>query len=62
MKHVEARAADAARRQRVDLDAFISNRQVFGDLADNERFARAYRSALALLRERGARATLDSLV
>ena len=51
-----------ARRQRVDLDAFISNRQVFGDLADNERFARAYRSALALLRERGARATLDSLV
>jgi mannitol 2-dehydrogenase len=50
-----------ARRQRVDLDAFISNRQVFGDLADNERFARAYRSALALLHERGARATLDSL-
>jgi mannitol 2-dehydrogenase len=43
-------------------DAFISNRQLFGDLAENERFAAAYQSALASLHERGARATLESLV
>jgi mannitol 2-dehydrogenase len=51
-----------ARRQREDPDAFIANRAVFGDLADNERFATAYRSALASLHDRGARATLESLV
>jgi mannitol 2-dehydrogenase len=51
-----------ARRQREDPDAFIANRDVFGDLADNERFATAYRSALASLHDRGARATLESLV
>ena len=36
--------------------------QVFGDLVDDERFAGAYRSALRSLHERGARATLESLV
>jgi mannitol 2-dehydrogenase len=51
-----------ARRQREDPSAFITNREVFGDLADNERFVTAYRSALASLHERGARATLESLV
>jgi mannitol 2-dehydrogenase len=50
-----------ARRQREDPDAFISNRDVFGDLAEDARFAAAYRSALASLHERGARATLESL-
>jgi mannitol 2-dehydrogenase len=45
-----------------DPDAFIANRDVFGDLADEPRFADAYRSALASLRQRGARATLESLV
>jgi len=34
---------------------------VFGDLADDKRFAAAYRSALASLHRRGARATLESL-
>ena len=34
---------------------------VFGDLADDKRFAAAYRSALALLHRRGVRATLESL-
>jgi mannitol 2-dehydrogenase len=43
-------------------DAFIANRDVFGDLADEPRFAAAYRSALASLRQRGARATLEALV
>jgi mannitol 2-dehydrogenase len=51
-----------ARRQRVDPDAFIGNRELFGDLAKDERFATEYRRALASLHERGARATLESLV
>ncbi len=51
-----------ARRQREDCDAFIANRDVFGDLADDKRFVTAYRSALALLHASGARATLESLV
>jgi mannitol 2-dehydrogenase len=51
-----------ARRQRDDPDAFISNRELFGDLPDDERFVAAYRSALRSLHERGARATLESLV
>jgi mannitol 2-dehydrogenase len=50
-----------ARRQRADPDAFIANRDVFGDLADDKRFVTAYRSALASLHDRGARATLESL-
>ena len=32
-----------ARRQRTDPDAFISNRELFGDLADDKRFVTAYR-------------------
>jgi mannitol 2-dehydrogenase len=51
-----------ARRNRDDPDAFIANRAVFGDLVDNNRFVGAYRSALTSLHERGARATLESLV
>jgi len=35
---------------------------VFGDLADEQRFVTAYTSALASLHQRGARATLESLV
>jgi mannitol 2-dehydrogenase len=53
---------ELARRQRSDPDAFISNRDIFGDLIDKEPFVSAYRSALASLHERGARATLESLV
>jgi mannitol 2-dehydrogenase len=45
-----------------DPDAFIANRDVFGDLANEPRFADAYRSALASLRQGGARATLEALV
>jgi mannitol 2-dehydrogenase len=51
-----------ARRQREDPDAFISNRELFGDLVDDRRFVAAYRSALTSLHERGARATLESVV
>jgi mannitol 2-dehydrogenase len=53
---------ELARRQRDDPDAFIANRALFGDLADDKRFVSAYRSALASLHSRGARATLESLV
>ena len=52
-----------ARRQREgEPDAFIANRELFGDLADEPRFVEAYRSALSALHERGARATLESIV
>jgi mannitol 2-dehydrogenase len=54
--------ASRARRQREDPDAFIANRGVFGDLVDDRRFVAAYRSALRSLHERGARATLESVV
>jgi mannitol 2-dehydrogenase len=55
------RLTSLARRQREDPGAFIANRDLFGDLADNERFATAYRAALASLHQHGARATLESL-
>jgi mannitol 2-dehydrogenase len=51
-----------ARRQREDPDAFIANRELFGDLIDDERFVSAYRWALGSLYERGARATLETIV
>jgi mannitol 2-dehydrogenase len=53
---------ELARRQRDDPDAFIANRDVFGDLANDKRFVTAYRSALSSLHQRGARATLESLI
>ena len=56
------RLVELARRQREDADAFISNRKLFGDLADDARFVAAYRSALSSLHERGARATVESIV
>jgi mannitol 2-dehydrogenase len=51
-----------ARRERDDPGAFIANRDIFGDLVGDERFMTDYRFALASLHERGARATLESLV
>jgi mannitol 2-dehydrogenase len=55
------RLTEIAKRQREEPDAFIANRDLFGDLADDERFAEAYRTALGSLHERGARATLEAL-
>jgi mannitol 2-dehydrogenase len=52
----------AARRQHDDEDAFIADREIFGDLVDQDRFVGAYRWALRSLHERGARATLEQLV
>jgi mannitol 2-dehydrogenase len=51
-----------ARRQREDPLAFIANRELFGDLVDEERFVPPYRAALRSLHERGARATLEALI
>lgn len=48
-----------ARRWREDPGAFIANRNVSGDLADDKHFAAAYRSALASLHQHGARVTLE---
>ncbi|WP_111412605.1 mannitol dehydrogenase family protein [Billgrantia lactosivorans] len=42
--------------------AFIDNRELFGDLVEHERFRDAYLAALESLHERGARATLETLV
>jgi len=50
-----------ARRQRDEPLAFIQDRDVFGDLADNERFVSAYTSVLSSLHRSGARATLEDL-
>ena len=55
------RLTSLARRERDDPGAFIANRDLFGDLADHERFVTAYRSAMTSLHQRGARATLASL-
>jgi mannitol 2-dehydrogenase len=52
---------EAAKRQGEDPLAFIANRDLFGDLIDDERFAATYRSALASLHEKGSRATLEAL-
>ncbi|GAA4215540.1 mannitol dehydrogenase family protein [Actinocatenispora rupis] len=52
----------AARRQYEEPLAFLADRDLFGDLVDNHRFVTAYRAALDSLHERGARATLESLV
>ena len=53
---------ERAQRQHEEPLAFISDRNLFGDLIDNERFVLAYRSALDSLHSRGARATLEAAV
>jgi mannitol 2-dehydrogenase len=42
-------------------DDFLGNRDVFGDLGDDERFVAAFQRALDSLHERGARATLEDI-
>ncbi len=51
-----------ARRQRDDPLAFVRNRDLFGDLIDDERFTSTFRRYLASLHEHGARATVEKLV
>ena len=50
-----------AKRQREDPLAFISNRELFGDLAEQRRFVEPYLATLHSLHERGARKTLQEL-
>jgi len=56
------RVMGLAARQHEDPLAFISNRQLFGDLIEHERFVTAYASALRSLHDHGARATLEMIV
>ncbi len=56
------RLAANARRSREDPLAFLADRELFGDLVDDERFTAPYLATLASLYERGARATLEELV
>lgn len=50
-----------AQHNRDNPVAFIENREVFGDLVDNERFVAAYTETLRQLHENGARAALEAL-
>jgi mannitol 2-dehydrogenase len=52
----------AARRQGEEPLAFVSDRDLFGDLADDERFAAEYTATLRSLRERGTRVTLEAVL
>jgi mannitol 2-dehydrogenase len=51
----------AARRQREEPLAFVEDRELFGDLADDERFVKVYRAALASLHVLGARITVEAV-
>ena len=48
----------AARRQGEDPLAFLADRDLFGDLVDDERFTSVYAAAARSLREHGARVTV----
>ncbi|AWN16073.1 mannitol dehydrogenase family protein [Salinisphaera sp. LB1] len=50
-----------AQHNRDNPTAFIENRELFGDLIDDERFVAAYTQTLARLHEHGARAALEAL-
>ena len=50
-----------AQRRLEDPGAFIADREIFGDLAEDEAFAAPYRRALAELDSVGARATVAAL-
>jgi len=52
----------AARAQRSDPLAFLRNRELFGDLVDDERFTSAYVTALDSLHSKGARKSLEDLM
>ena len=50
-----------AKSQRVRPLAFVENRQLFGNLVDNEKFTKPYLAALNSLFENGAHATVEAL-
>jgi mannitol 2-dehydrogenase len=49
-------------RSRNEPLAFVQNRELFGDLADENRFVRPYLWTLESLRRNGARETLQQLL
>ncbi|ASK19493.1 mannitol dehydrogenase family protein [Halomonas sp. N3-2A] len=51
-----------ATNNRTNPAAFVENRELFGDLADQPRFLNAYLKSLTSLHQRGTRATLEALV
>ena len=53
---------ERARRWPDEPLAFVEDRQLFGDLVDDERFRAAYLETLQSLHERGSRATLERLM
>ncbi|GAB2674554.1 mannitol dehydrogenase family protein [Thalassiella azotivora] len=56
------RVTAAAARQSQDPLAFLRDRDLFGDLVDDERFTGPYLEALRSLHERGARSTVEAVV
>ena len=52
----------AARRYPEEPLAFLADRDLFGDLIDDERFTTAYRAHLDALHSQGARATVEDLM
>ena len=56
--------ADAMRAAALAEDpaAFVEQRDLFGEVADDERFRSAFLAARRSLRERGVHATVDSLL
>jgi mannitol 2-dehydrogenase len=51
-----------ALKNKDDIDSFIAQRELFGDVVDNERFRTAYEKVLRSLHEKGSIATLQDLV
>lgn len=60
--NVREQVMQTAAGQRENVLAFIENKDLFGDLAQNERFATAYAEALTLIIEKGAHAALEIIV
>ncbi|PRY14018.1 mannitol dehydrogenase family protein [Kineococcus rhizosphaerae] len=59
---IAERLVATAQKNRTDPTAFIADRSLFGDLADDEGFVAEYTATLASLHAKGARATLEDLV
>ncbi len=59
---IKDRVMAAAAKQDEDPIAFLRDRDLFGDLAENERFTHAYQEHLDVLHSGGARASLERLV
>lgn len=56
------RVMDAARRDVAEPGAFLGDRELFGDLGNDPRFLAAYREAVGVIRERGAREGLRRIL